>query len=310
MKLIFMGTPDFASAILEKLIAEGFEIAAVFSRADKPKGRKQELCAPPVKEVALANNIPVYQPESLRNSNALDIISEYAPDAIVVAAYGRILPKEILDFPKFGCVNVHGSILPRHRGASPIQSAILMGDKVTGVTTMLMNEGIDTGDILEISEVSIGENETAGELFDRLAVLGADLVCHTLRELEKGNITPKKQDDEKATYTAMISKDAAKIDFNKSAEEICNLIRGMNPWPIAHTRLGGKIFKVYSAQRSMEKTNLPAGSIVCAEKCLKVAAGENEVLELLEIQAEGGKRMAANQFLAGHSLPVGTVFGE
>ena len=309
MKLVFMGTPDFASAILEKLIAEGFEISAVFTRADKPKGRKQELCAPPVKEVAVANNIPVYQPESLRNG-AIDIIAEHNPDAIVVAAYGRILPKDILDYPKYGCINVHASILPRHRGASPIQSAILMGDKVTGVTTMLMNEGIDTGDILEISETAIGENETAGELFDRLSDLGADLVCHTLRELEKGSITPRKQDESGATYAAMISKEAAKIDFSKSAEEICNLIRGMNPWPVAHTRLGGKIFKVYSAAKAGERSELAAGSVVCGEKSLKVAVGNGEVIELLEIQAEGGKRMAANRFLAGHNLPVGTLFGE
>lgn len=309
MKIVFMGTPDFAAVVLQKLIDEGFEVAAVFSRADKPKGRKQELCAPPVKEVALQYNIPVYQPESLKNG-ALPIIAEYAPDAIVVAAYGRILPKCILDYPRLGCVNVHGSILPRHRGASPIQSAILSGDKVTGVTTMLMNEGIDTGDILEIAETEIGAFETAGELFDRLAEMGAQLVCHTLLELENGNITPVKQDDSQATYTAMISKEAARIDFNKTAKEICNLIRGMNPWPVAHTRLFGKLFKVYSAEICDEKTELLPGSVIKGEKELIVAAAEGTAIRLIEIQAEGGKRMSAAQFLAGHSVPAGTMMGE
>lgn len=308
MRLLFMGTPDFASAVLEKLIAEGFEIAAAFTRADKPKGRKQELCAPPVKELALAHNIPVHQPESLKNG-AAEVIASYAPDAIVVAAYGRILPKEVLDIPRLGCVNVHASILPRHRGASPIQSAILCGDKVTGVTTMLMNEGLDTGDILEIAQTDIGENETAGELFDRLAELGADLVCHTLRELEKGALVPRKQNDAEATYAAMISKEAAKIDFDKTPAEICNLVRGMNPWPVAHTRLGGKIFKVYSAKVCEGKTDKAPGSVVCSEKCLKIAAGGG-VVELIEVQAEGGKRMTAAQFLAGHSVPEGTLLGE
>ena len=261
MKIVFMGTPDFAEVVLQKLIDEGFEIAAVFSRADKPKGRKQELCAPPVKELALKHNIPVYQPETLKNG-ALEIIESYAPDAIVVAAYGRILPKCILDYPRLGCVNVHGSILPRHRGASPIQSAILSGDKVTGVTTMLMNEGIDTGDILEIAETEIGKTETAGELFDRLAVMGGELVCHTLRELEKGNLTPEKQNESDATYTAMISKEAARIDFNKNAEEICNLVRGMNPWPVAHTKLFGKVFKVYAAETCENSDNSSPATVM------------------------------------------------
>ena len=308
MRLLFMGTPDFASAVLEKLIAEGFEIVAAFTRADKPKGRKQELCAPPVKELALAHNIPVHQPESLKNG-AAEVIASYAPDAIVVAAYGRILPKEVLDIPRLGCVNVHASILPRHRGASPIQSAILCGDKVTGVTTMLMNEGLDTGDILEIAQTDIGENETAGELFDRLAVMGADLVCHTLRELEKGVLVPQKQNDADATYAAMISKEAARIDFSKSTDEICNLVRGMNPWPVAHTRLGGKVFKVYSAKTTGDRTDMAPGCVVCSEKCMKVATGDG-VVELCEVQAEGGRRMTAAQFLAGHSVPEGTVLGE
>lgn len=309
MKLVFMGTPDFASAVLEKLIAEGFEIAAAFTRADKPKGRKQELCAPPVKELALAHNIPVYQPETLKNG-AAELIAEYNPDAIVVAAYGRILPKEVLDIPKYGCVNVHASILPRHRGASPIQSAIIAGDAKTGVTTMLMNEGLDTGDILEIAETDIGENETAGELFDRLSVLGGDLVCHTLRGLEDGSVAPKPQREEYATYAAMISKEAARIDFSKSAADICNLVRGMNPWPVAHTRLGGKMFKVYSAVVADEKTKLEAGCVVCGEKELKVAAADGSVLRFAEVQIEGGRRMPAEQFLVGHKIACGTKFGE
>lgn len=309
MRLVFMGTPDFAAVVLEKIIAEDFDVVGVFTRADKPRGRKQELCAPPVKELALRHGLPVFQPESLKGT-AADIIREMDPDAIVVAAYGRILPKEVLDIPRYGCVNVHGSVLPRHRGASPIQSAILCGDKTTGITTMLMNEGLDTGDILEIAQTDIGENETAGELFDRLAEMGADLVCHTLRGLEKGIIIPKKQNESEATYASLISKEAAKIDFGRSAEEICNLVRGMNPWPVAHTTYGGKMFKIYSARKAQgEESGLPAGQVVNGEKKITVSVGDG-VLELCEVQLEGSRRMSAAQFLAGHPMPRGTQLGE
>lgn len=308
MRLVFMGTPDFASVVLEKIISRGFEVAAVFTRADKPRGRRQELCAPPVKELALKHGLPVYQPESLKKG-AADIIKELAPDAIVVAAYGRILPKEVLEIPQYGCVNVHGSILPRHRGASPIQSAILCGDKITGITTMLMNEGLDTGDILETAETRIGENETAGELFDRLADMGAELVCHTLEALQKGELTPIKQDESRATYASMISKEAAKIDFSKTSEEICNLVRGMNPWPVAHTLFEGKMLKVYSAKVFDRMAKNEPGCVERDGKHLTVATGDG-TLELLEIQLEGSRRMTAEQFLAGHSISGLARLGE
>lgn len=237
----------------------------------------------------------------MRSEEAYNSLKEQNPDVIVVAAYGQILPKAVLDLPKFGCVNIHGSLLPKYRGAAPIQQSVLDGEKITGVTTMLMDVGLDTGDILLKAETEIGENETAGELFDRLAVLGGELIVKTLDKLEKGKITPQKQDESLATHTSKITKDLCPIDFNKSAFEVHNKVRGLNPWPVAVTEISGKTVKVYSSRVS-DLTGEP-GTILSL-KPFVIACGEKSV-ELIEIQPQGKKRMTAQAFLAGHKLNIG-----
>ena len=251
MKIIFMGTPDFAVSTLEELINSEHEVCAVFTQPDKPRGRKMIMAPPAVKVCAESNAIPVYQLNSLKNSDALQIISEYNPDAIVVAAYGKILPKEIIDYPRFGCINVHGSILPKYRGAAPIQWSVINGDSETGITTMLMNEGLDTGDILLIEKTPISTDDTASSVFDRLSAIGAQLTLKTLKLLEKGEITPIKQDESLSTYAPMLDKSISEIDWNKDALTVHNLVRGLYDWPIAHTFFKGKKLKIY-------KTNVSA----------------------------------------------------
>lgn len=306
MKIIYMGTPDFAVPALKSLASSKHEVCAVFTQPDKPRGRKMILTPPDVKVCAQSLNIPVYQPESMKNSDALEIIGRYNPDVIVVAAYGKILPKAVLDAPKFGCVNIHGSLLPKYRGAAPIQQSVLNGDRVTGITTMLMDVGLDTGDILLTEETEIGENETSGELFDRLAELGGKLVLKTLSALEKGEITPKKQDESLATHTSKIDKSLCPIDFSKSAFEVHNKVRGLNPWPVATTKICGKNVKVYST-RLCQKSG-KSGEVI-STKPLVVGCGDKSV-EILELQPEGKKRMTADAFLAGHKLEIGDIIGQ
>ena len=306
MKIIYMGTPDFAVPALKALASSEHEVCAVFTQPDKPRGRKMILTPPDVKVCAQSLNIPVYQPESMKNSDTLEIIGRYNPDVIVVAAYGKILPKAVLDAPKFGCVNIHGSLLPKYRGAAPIQQSVLNGDKVTGITTMLMDVGLDTGDIILTEETQIGENETSGELFDRLAELGGKLILKTLSALEKGEITPKKQDESLATHTSKIDKSLCPIDFSKPAFEVHNKVRGLNPWPVATTKIGGKNVKVYST-RLCHKSG-KSGEVI-STKPLVVACGEKSV-EILELQPEGKKRMTADAFLAGHKLEIGDIIGQ
>lgn len=302
MRIVYMGTPDFAVPALEKLAqSPDYTVAAVFTQPDKPKGRKMVMTPPDVKVCAEKLGIPVFQPASMRSEEAYNSLEELNPDVIVVAAYGQILPKAVLDLPKFGCVNIHGSLLPKYRGAAPIQQSVLDGEKVTGVTTMLMDVGLDTGDILLKAETEIGENETAGELFDRLAVLGGELIVETLDKLKKGEITPQKQDDSLATHTSKISKELCPIDFNKSAFEVHNKVRGLNPWPVAVTEIAGKTVKVYSSRVS--DMSGAAGTILSL-KPFVVACGEKSV-ELIEIQPQGKKRMTAQAFLAGHKLNIG-----
>ena len=297
-----MGTPDFAVPALEKLAqSPDYTVAAVFTQPDKPKGRKMVMTPPDVKVCAEKLGIPVFQPSSMRSEEAYNSLKELNPDVIVVAAYGQILPKAVLDLPKFGCVNIHGSLLPKYRGAAPIQQSVLDGEKVTGVTTMLMDVGLDTGDILLKAETEIGENETAGELFDRLAVLGGELIVETLDKLKKGEITPQKQDESLATHTSKISKKLCPIDFNKSAFEVHNKVRGLNPWPVAVTKIAGKTVKVYSSRVS--DMSGAAGTILSL-KPFVVACGDKSV-ELIEIQPQGKKRMTAQAFLAGHKLNIG-----
>lgn len=306
MKIIYMGTPDFAVPALKALASSEHEVCAVFTQPDKPRGRKMILTPPDVKVCAQSLNIPVYQPESMKNGDALDIINQYNPDVIVVAAYGKILPKAVLDVPKFGCVNIHGSLLPKYRGAAPIQQSVLNGDKVTGITTMLMDAGLDTGDILLTEETEIGENETSGELFDRLAVLGGELILKTLSALEKGEITPQRQDESLATHTSKIDKSLCPIDFSKSAFEVHNKVRGLNPWPVATTKICRKNVKVYSTKLCPKSGK--SGEVL-STKPLVVACGEKSV-EILELQPEGKKRMTADAFLAGHKLEIGDIIGQ
>lgn len=306
MKIIYMGTPDFAVPALKSLASSKHEVCAVFTQPDKPRGRKMILTPPDVKVCAQSLNIPVYQPESMKNSDALEIIGRYNPDVIVVAAYGKILPKAVLDAPKFGCVNIHGSLLPKYRGAAPIQQSVLNGDRVTGITTMLMDVGLDTGDILLTEETEIGENETSGELFDRLAELGGKLVLKTLSALEKGEITPKKQNESLATHTSKIDKSLCPIDFSKSAFEVHNKVRGLNPWPVATTKICGKNVKVYSTRLCPKSGK--SGEVI-STKPLVVGCGDKSV-EILELQPEGKKRMTADAFLAGHKLEIGDIIGQ
>lgn len=299
MRIIFMGTPDFAAVSLKKLIDKNYDIVGVFSQSDKPKGRGYKLVMPPVKEIALKHNIPVFQPKTLRNEESFNIIKELNPDIIVVVAYGKILPKNILDYPKLGCVNVHGSLLPKYRGAAPIQYSILNGEKETGITTMFMGEGLDTGDMLLKVSTPIGENETYGELHDRLAVMGSDILVDTLELLAENKITPIKQDDEKSTYAHMIDKKMGELDFTKPAKEVHNLIRGLSPAPCAYTHLGKKLLKVYKAVLREDMKGTPGN--VLSEKEFIVACGDYAI-EFTEIQLEGKKRINADEFLCGRKL--------
>lgn len=303
MRIVFMGTPDFAVPSLQALIDAGHDVCAVYTQPDKPQGRKQILTAPPVKTLALEHDIPVFQPNTLKNEDEQARLRELAPEVIIVVAYGKLLPKAVLDIPPHGCINVHGSLLPRGRGAAPIQWAVIAGDEMAGVTTMQMAEGLDTGDMLLTYETKVGEKETAGELFDRLAQSGAELLIQTLVKLDE--ITPRPQDDAQSCYAHMLDKQMAVIDWSKSAHEIDCLIRGLNPWPIALTTLSGERLKVFAAEKAAG--NGEPGTVLEADpkKGLTVACGEG-ALKLTEIQLVGGKRMKATDFLRGHAIEVGT----
>lgn len=307
MRIVFMGTPDFAVPSLQALIDAGHDVCAVYTQPDKPQGRKQILTAPPVKTLALEHDIPVFQPNTLKNEDEQARLRELAPEVIIVVAYGKLLPKAVLDIPPHGCINVHGSLLPRWRGAAPIQWAVIAGDEMAGVTTMQMAEGLDTGDMLLTYETKVGEKETAGELFDRLAQSGAELLTQTLVKLDE--ITPRPQDDAQSCYAHMLDKQMAVIDWSKSAHEIDCLIRGLNPWPIALTTLSGERLKVFAAEKAAG--NGEPGAVLEADpkKGLTVACGEG-ALGLTEIQLVGGKRMKATDFLRGHAIEVGTKLGD
>lgn len=307
MKIVFMGTPDFAVPCLERLITDGHNVAAVFTREDKPVGRKQVLTPPPVKRVALQNNIEVYQPKKLKDSpEVIEVLNSIAPDVIVVVAYGRILPKEVLKIARFGCVNVHGSLLPRHRGASPIQWSIVCGDKTTGVTTMLMDEGIDTGDMLLSAEVEIADEDTGETLHDKLSLLGAELLSKTIKGLESNEITPKKQDDSKANYAPILTKEMGRLDFSKSANELSCLIRGLNSWPLTYFYHNDRRFKVWSA-KAVELAGYEVGEFVIKGSDAYIVCGENTALMLLEICPDGSKKMDAKAFINGRFIANGTV---
>ena len=310
MRIIFMGTPDFAVGTLEALVNAGHEVVLAVTQPDKPQGRKQILIAPPVKQTAEKLGIPVYQPKRVREPEALALLRSYEPELIVVAAFGQILPKELLDMPQYGCINVHASLLPKYRGAAPIQWAILNGDAVTGVTIMRMDVGLDTGDMIAKAEVAITPQDTGGSLFDRLAETGAKLCVETIPSIVDGTAVYTPQDEQAATKVGQISKKDGLIDFTRSAAAIECQIRGLNPWPSAYTSLAGKTLKIWSAQVSDRQPEAQPGTVVLVEKDrFGVQTGEG-VLICTEVQLEGKKRMSAADFLRGNALTTGSRLGE
>jgi methionyl-tRNA formyltransferase len=309
MRIVFMGTPDFAVGALEAIIKAGHEVVAVVTQPDKPKGRSGQMQFPPVKECALKYNIPVFQPAKIKTPEAVEELRGYNADIFVVAAFGQILSKEILDMPRLGCVNIHASLLPKYRGAAPINWCIIDGEEKTGVTIMQMNEGLDTGDILTVKEVPIDKKETAETLFDKLSVAGAELIVDTLPKLANGEVTPIQQDDSKSSYAKLMHKSLGKVDWTKSAVSIERLVRGLNSWPSAFTSFNGKTVKLWSCDVVSDTDNKgEAGTIVNVTKdYFDVACGEG-VLRVLELQLEGKKRMDTKSFLLGNQWKVGMRF--
>ncbi len=311
MRLVYMGTPDFAVGPLKALAEAGFEVLCAYSQPDRPKGRGLTLTPPPVKAFALSRGIDVRQPERVKNEAVYDELRAMAPDVIVVAAYGRLLPREILDIPKHGCVNIHASLLPKYRGAAPIQWSIVKGEKETGVTTMLMSEGLDEGDILLAEKTPIGPDETAGELYARLSGMGSQLIVETLRLIESGRAASVPQDGTRASFAPIIKKSDARIDFSLRAEEIVNLVRGFNPWPVAYTDFGGAMLKVYRAEEAGKDESGVCGEVLVADAArgLRVAC-EGGAVTLLEVQPQGKRVMTAREYLMGYPLKAGTIAGR
>ena len=307
MRVVFMGTPEFAVPCLQKLIDCGHEVTGVFTQPDKPQGRKMIMTPPPVKVLAEENGIRVYQPNKMKDGTALEMLREADPELCIVVAYGKILPKEILDYPKYGCINIHASLLPKLRGAAPIQWSIINGFEKTGVTSMQMDEGLDTGDMLIMRDVEIGENMTAGELHDELSALGATVLEETIDALLKEELNPVKQNHDEFTYAPMLSKELSPIDWNLCAKEVHNKIRGLSPWPSANAKLNGKTVKIHKSKLVPEKGEV-AGQIVEAGKRLVVCCGDNNCIEILNLQAEGKKAMSAADFMRGNQLNVGDKF--
>ena len=301
MRIVFMGTPEFAVPCLEKLIGTGHEVAGVFTQPDRPRGRGNKLSPSPVKACALAHGIPVFQPERIRRDGVEDLRA-LAPELCVTAAFGQILSQEVLDIPPRGNINVHASLLPRHRGSAPIAHAIVQGDRRTGVTTMWMDAGIDTGDMLLRAETDIGETETCGELTDRLSRIGAELLGETLARLEQGTLVRQRQNEAEMTYDPMLTREMGTVDFRESAERVKGLINGLNPWPCAFVTLGEEKLKLLRA--AVTAGSGAPGQVLAADpkEGLKVACGDGAV-RILELQAPGGKKMRAEDYLRGHSLP-------
>ena len=315
MKILFMGTPDFAKISLEYLIKNNFNVAGVITQPDKPAGRKMILTPPPVKEFALQSNIPVYQPQTLKNDEFYDFLKSTNPDIIVVVAYGKILPKNIIDYPKHGCVNIHASLLPKYRGTSPINFAIINGEKTTGITSIFMDEGIDTGDMILKESTEIGENETYGELHDRLAQIGGKVLTETLIQIQNGTHKREKQPEDHISYVKKIDNDTGKIDWNLTAKEIHDKIRGLSPIPTAFTWLNGKKLKIYKSELSCENFDgfdeYKNGEIIDPDKNnksiqIKTRGG---IIKIIELQLEGGKKMTASDFLNGRKIEKGMVLG-
>ena len=310
MKIVFMGTPDFSVGIIKALHDSPHEVVLAVTQPDRPKGRSGKLVPCPVKEYAESAGIEVFQCEKVKSPEAVEKLREYNADLFVVAAFGQILSKEILEMPRFGCINVHASLLPKYRGASPIQQAILDGEKTTGVTIMQMNEGLDTGDILISKEVAIDEKETGGSLFDKLAKAGSSLVTLAVDGIEKGELVPKKQDDEKASYAGIIKKERGRIDFSGNAADIERLIRAFDPWPSAQTSFSGKTLKLWQADVTEKNTDSLPGTVTGITKdSFTVSCGSGELV-VKELQLEGKKRMSTKDFLLGNDLKEGDRLGE
>ena len=300
MRVVFMGTPDIAATCLKKILADGFDVVGVYTQPDRPKGRGMKLVASPVKEVAVAAGIPVFQPENFREEETVEALRALQPDICAVVAYGRILPQKVLDVPKYGCINIHASLLPKYRGSAPYQWAVLDGLTETGVTAMYLTREMDAGDIIDISKTPIGENETAGELLEHLAVLGAELLSKTLTRFESGKVPATPQDAAGVSYAPMLDKSMCPIDWTKTAQQVHNHVRGLHPWPVATMELQGKTFKVH-ATRVVEGSGKPGEILGLTKTGLRIACGEGAV-EILSLQAEGGKRMAAPDYFRGHPL--------
>ena len=303
MRIVFMGTPDFAEESLRALLEAGEDVAAVFTQPDKPRGRGMQESFSPVKTLAAERGIPVYQPVTFKDGAATELLRTLAPELLVVVAYGRILPQAFLDVAKYGSINVHGSLLPKYRGAAPIQWAVLNGDKTTGVSVQYMAAAMDAGDVIAARETEIGEFETSGELFDRLKTPGAELLAKTVRNIASGSVIRVPQNEADATYTKMLDKNMSPIDWNKSPREIVKHICGLNPWPVATTELGGVSFRVFGAEYTDTRTALAPGKIISAGKAgIEVACGGGRSLRITEVQAAGKKRMSAAAFLLGHPM--------
>lgn len=309
MKILFMGTPDFAATILQKIIGAGHEVIGVVTQPDKQKGRGKALSVPPVKELALEHNLTIYQPRKVREPEFVQIIKELSPEAIVVAAFGQLLPKDILDIPPFGCINVHASLLPKYRGAAPIQYAIINGEEKTGITIMHMDVELDKGDMILQSEIPIAPDETGGSLFEKLTGLGADLLIEALKKLEDGTANRIPQNHSEATFVRVLDKTMGCIDFSQPAQQIERLIRGLNPWPSAYTSLGDKTLKLWRAQVAPAKENAKPGEIIEIKKDAIVVMTGKDALVINELQLEGKKRMTADAFLRGYPLSVGMKLG-
>ena len=305
MRVVFMGTPDIAATCLKKVLEENFEVVGVYTQPDRPKGRGMKMVYSPVKEVALANNLPVFQPENFREDATVQQLRELQPDLIAVVAYGRILPQRVLDIPQCGCINIHASILPQYRGSAPYQWAVLNGEKETGVTAQHMVHEMDAGDVIDVAKTPIGENETAGELLDRLAVLGAELLCKTLHRAECGDkCCGCPQDPDRVSFAPMLDKTMCPIDWNKTAQQVHDHVRGLHPWPVATAEIAGNKFKIHSTVIVPGKAGALPGTVLALTKTgLQIACGEGAV-EIRSLQVEGGKRMAAPDYFRGHPLEI------
>ncbi len=313
MRVVFMGTPDFSVPILKRLIEDGYQIVGVVTQPDRPKGRKKELTPPPVKIEALKHNLKVIQPEKLKRPDDLQQVIDLQPDIVVTAAFGQILPKALLDTPKFGCINVHASLLPEYRGGAPIHQAIIDGKKETGITIMYMAEKLDAGDILTQAKVDILEADNVGTLHDKLSVIGSDLLSQTIPKLIEGNLTPIKQSEEKVSFAPNISREKEKIDWQNSGEAIYNQIRGLHPWPVAYTLLHNQPLKIWWAEKVVNNQHHQPGTIVAIESDgFIVSTGNATYLKVTDLQPSGKKRMKADQFLrgVGNNFVVGTKLGE